>query len=81
MYAQWRADPSSVHASWQAYFAEEAGGFQAPPTLGKTATQSQLDEILAILKSGQSGLGAMDSISAERAAKDSVQLAALVRAH
>jgi 2-oxoglutarate dehydrogenase E1 component len=80
MYSQWKADPSSVHASWQAYFANESGDFQAPPTLGKTATQSQLDEILSIIKGGESGLGSMDSVSAERSAKDSVQIAAMVRA-
>ena len=26
MYAQWQKDPSSVHASWNAYFAAEEGG-------------------------------------------------------
>ncbi|KAL2886188.1 putative oxoglutarate dehydrogenase protein [Ceratocystis lukuohia] len=40
MYIQWKKDPSSVHASWQAYFKNMETGdmpmsqaFQAPPTL------------------------------------------------
>lgn len=73
MYTQWRADPTSVHASWQAYFSSENGEFQAPPGLGKTHQQSQLDEILSILKSGSvPGMQNLDSASAERAAKESV---------
>jgi 2-oxoglutarate dehydrogenase E1 component len=31
MYANWKADPRSVHASWDAYF--KTGSYQAPPTL------------------------------------------------
>jgi 2-oxoglutarate dehydrogenase E1 component len=31
MFAQWKADPKSVHASWDAYF--RTGNFVAPPTL------------------------------------------------
>ena len=46
MYSQWQKDPSSVHASWNAYFAGEEGGasssFTAPPTLGRSAVDSQL---------------------------------------
>lgn len=34
MYSQWERDPSSVHASWNAYF--EGGHFEEPPTLGNT---------------------------------------------
>ena len=41
MYAQWQKDPSSVHSSWNAYFAAEEGGasisYQSPPTLGKSS--------------------------------------------
>jgi 2-oxoglutarate dehydrogenase E1 component len=39
MYESWKADPKSVHVSWQAYFknvangAEPGSAFQAPPTL------------------------------------------------
>jgi len=31
MYSQWKTDPTSVHASWQAYFA--TGTYDVPPTL------------------------------------------------
>lgn len=38
MYERWRKDPSSVHASFQAYFENVEKGvsnpYQAPPTLG-----------------------------------------------
>ena len=43
MYAQWRSDPSKVHASWQAYFAQVDAGvepglaFAAPPALSGAA--------------------------------------------
>ena len=44
MYAQWQKDPSSVHPSWNAYFAAEEGGasisYQSPPTLGKQSESS-----------------------------------------
>ncbi|KAF8448447.1 E1 subunit of 2-oxoglutarate dehydrogenase [Terfezia claveryi] len=45
MYMAWRADPSSVHISWQVYFRNMEGGemppsqaFQPPPTLVPTPT-------------------------------------------
>ena len=50
MFAQWQKDPTSVHASWNAYFA--GGTFAMPPTAGKTPSQGQLDEIISLLKSG-----------------------------
>jgi 2-oxoglutarate dehydrogenase E1 component len=34
MYLAWQKDPSSVHASWAAYF--KTGSYSAPPTLGVT---------------------------------------------
>ena len=36
MYSQWQQDPSSVHASWNAYFTttESGGSFELPPNLG-----------------------------------------------
>jgi len=34
MYEAWAQDPSSVHASWDAYF--RGGAYQAPPSLGAT---------------------------------------------
>jgi len=50
MYEQWKHDPKSVNASWQAFFATD--DFQVAPTLGQTARDAQLDEILKILKTG-----------------------------
>ena len=40
MYSQWQQDPSSVHASWNAYFSTQEGGgsFDLPPTLGQNST-------------------------------------------
>lgn len=38
MYSQWKADPSSVHASWNAYFANGNSSFSTPPTLGQTSS-------------------------------------------
>ncbi|KAF0306871.1 2-oxoglutarate dehydrogenase, mitochondrial [Amphibalanus amphitrite] len=46
MYVQWLRDPSSVHASWDAYFSRTAGGagpgaaYMAPPSLAAPATNS-----------------------------------------
>ena len=77
MHAQWQADPTSVHASWQAYFSGAA--YEEPPTLGKSQPQGQMDEILAILKQG-GGSGGISSVAADRAAKEAVQLAALLNA-
>ena len=50
MYAQWEYDPSSVHASWNAYFANDSS-YQAPPTLGQTAGAGvgDLSQIIAAL--------------------------------
>lgn len=40
MYDQWRKDPTSVHASWRAYFENVEKGsavpFSLPPTVGQT---------------------------------------------
>lgn len=52
MFSQWKANPTSVHPSWQAYFGSDGIDFDTPPTLGKTRNESQLDEILTLLKNG-----------------------------
>lgn len=77
MHQQWQKDPASVHASWHAYFS--GASYESPPTLGKAPGQGQLDEILTILKQG-GGSGGVSSVAAERAAKESVQIAALLNA-
>jgi len=50
MHEQWEQDPSSVHASWNAYFTGMEAGveepFEAPPTLGKN---DKLDDIMSML--------------------------------
>ena len=33
MYAQWEQDPTTVHASWNAYFSGGSDSFMTPPTL------------------------------------------------
>ncbi len=64
MFTQWQKDPTSVHASWNAYFA--GGNFETPPTLGKTPQQGQLDEILTLLKSGSGATGSVSGINSDR---------------
>ena len=55
MYEAWAHDPSSVHASWDAYFrymlqdpttfdpcASRGGAYQAPPSLGNTTHPNEI---------------------------------------
>jgi len=77
MYAQWQKDPASVDASWNAYFTTEQ--YEAPPTLGQTGRDAQLDQILGMLKNG-AGAGSMTSGDAAMTANESVRLSMLVRA-
>jgi len=35
MYSQWQQNPSSVHASWNAYFSGDGENFSTPPSLGQ----------------------------------------------
>ena len=60
MYSQWQKDPSSVHASWNAYFSGGADSYQAPPTLGQqTGGVGDISTIIAALKAsgGMAGAG------------------------
>ena len=62
MYAQWQQDPSSVHASWNAYFASD-GDFATPATLGGMPvgdTGNNLDMILAALQNQTQTMGGTD---------------------
>ena len=79
MQEQWQRDPTSVHASWQAYFS--GGSFEAPPTLGKNAAQGKLDEILHLLQSGAGVPSATSGAGTDRAAKESVAIATLINAY
>merc|ERR1712180_464843 len=62
MYEAWAHDPSSVHASWDAYF--RGGAYQAPPTLGSStkANEVPLSNILPSLV-GSSALSAASTPS------------------
>ena len=83
MYSQWQKDPASVHPSWNAYFAGEEGGasisFEAPPTLGKTAGDAQLSQLISMLQSG-AGTGVASSGDTARVADESIRLTMLLRA-
>jgi len=86
MYSQWKADPSSVHASWHAYFTNMEGGadastsFETAPTLGQSGKDAALEEILSIIKQGGVSAGS-DPVASARASSDAAKLAVLVRAH
>ena len=79
MYAQWQKDPSSVHASWSAYFSGE--NFKTAPTLGKSPHQSKIDEIISLLKSGAVATGDSSGVNTDRQAKEAVNLAALLQSY
>ena len=83
MYAQWQKDPSSVHASWNAYFSAEEGGasvsFQAPPTLGQTPVDNQLSQLLQQLQGASLG-GTVSGADSVRVADESIRLTMLLRA-
>merc|ERR1711963_1126647 len=53
MYEAWAHDPSSVHASWDAYF--RGGAYQAPPSLGNTTHPNEI--ALASLGGALPGVG------------------------
>jgi 2-oxoglutarate dehydrogenase E1 component len=80
VYAQWQQDPSSVHASWNAYFSSD-GSFDLPPTLG--AQSGGLDGQIAQIVSALQGSGGMASNSADtaRAQDEAVRLTMLLRAY
>ena len=64
MYAQWQEDPSSVHASWNAYFSGGDASFSTPPTLGQQAGgmagMSDIAQIVAALQASGAGAGGAD---------------------
>ena len=76
MHEQWEHDPSSVHASWNAYFSGMEEGveepFQTPPTLGKN---DKLDEIVSLLE------GTSTISSASGNVTDTANVYRLVRAY
>ena len=69
MYAQWQEDPSSVHASWNAYFSGGDSSFSTPPTLGQQAgglsNVSDIAQIVAALQASGGAGGADQSRNAD----------------
>ena len=80
MYAQWQEDPSSVHASWNAYFSGGDASFSTPPTLGQqpggAAGVSDIAQIVAALTAQGAG-GAAGSKNAD----ELVRVQMLLRAY
>lgn len=77
MYSQWQQDPSSVHASWNAYFSGDCENFSTPPNLGQQAGgASQVAQILAALQT----TGGVAAGSDTRSADELVRLQMLLRA-
>lgn len=58
MYSQWRADPTSVDASWQKHFESVDGGAAAT---GGSASQAEVAAIIDALRAAGVGSGGMDS--------------------
>ena len=83
MHTQWEADPSSVHPSWNAYFSGTEGGattaFEAPPSLGKTSTEMQLDQLISMLQRGNIG-SPSSAADTSRVAEEATRLSMLLRA-
>lgn len=83
MYEQWRQDPASVHASWNAYFTNLEGGseqpYQAPPTLGKTSNEAKLDEVLNMLKEG--GVSSTGTVADARSMEETAKIMSILRAY
>ena len=64
MYSQWEKDPSSVHASWNAYFSGGDSSFMTPPTLGQGgAGGADVSAILAAIQGAglRTGSGEMSN--------------------
>ena len=82
MYTQWQKDPASVHSSWDAYFQGSESGasaaFEAPPSLGKTSVESQIQQLVTMLTQGTSP-GVMPA-DTTRVSDESIRLTVLLRA-
>lgn len=83
MYEQWRIDPQSVHASWNAYFTNLEGGaeqaYQAPPSLGKSRDEAKLDEVLNMLKQG--GVSSSGAVADARSMAETAKIMSILRAY
>ena len=73
MYAQWQADPGSVHASWNAYFSSDQQGFDTPPSLG-LPTGDQGNDLSQLLSALKNQAGQMSGTEQARHADDLTRL-------
>ena len=80
MYSQWQQDPSSVHASWNAYFTsqENGGTFELPPNLGQSGASLDISQLVGALSSAT---GTTSSADVARAQEEAVRLTMLLRAY
>ena len=83
MYEQWEEDPSSVHASWHAYFSgldsEGNTSFELPPSIGKSSYDKKLENIQELLAGGE---GAPQvSTGSVRTSVETANVYRLIRAH
>ena len=81
MYSQWEKDPSSVHASWNAYFSGGDASYQTPPTLGQTSGGAGSADIQAILSALQSSGAGVRAGSGDMSSDEMVRLNMLLRAY
>lgn len=63
MYHAWRADPNSVHKSWDAYF--KTGSYTAPPTLVQDGTSVSSGPVAPRAATGDMGSSATSSNAAK----------------
>lgn len=63
MYAAWRADPSSVHKSWDAYF--KTGSYSAPPTLVSDSTSVSAGPVVQAAAGAAAGVSPMSATGAK----------------
>ena len=85
MYSQWKADPSSVHPSWNAYFAGSESGsptaFDTAPSLGKTSTEMQIQQLIDLISQQGIQSGGVSPAEMSRVAEESTRLTMLLRAY
>ena len=84
MYSQWKVDPASVHPSWNAYFAGSDSGsanaFETPPSLGRTSTEMQIQQLIDLISQQGIQSGGATSADMHRVSEESTRLTMLLRA-
>jgi 2-oxoglutarate dehydrogenase E1 component len=84
MYEQWEQDPSSVHASWHAYFSgldnDGNSSFELPPSIGQSSYEKKLEQISELLAGGaKAEVGA--PTGSVRTSVETANVYRLIRAH